>query len=87
MPELIKDIKYCSDSEGKWRFEDPVQLIKDDKFKSIQLLTHPIWWTTPGELSSGEKINFHLKGQRKEKKLEAAMNCKPYKLFLKTNSM
>ena len=87
MPELIKDIKYCSDSEGKWRFEDPIKLIKDNTLKSIQLLTHPIWWTTPGELSSGEKINLHLKGQRKEKKLEAALNCKPYKSFLKSNPL
>lgn len=87
MPELIRDIKYCSDSQGVWKFDDPVQLIKDDTLESLQLLTHPVWWTTPGELSSGEKIDFHLKGQRKEKKKEAAINCKPYKLFLKSNPL
>ena len=29
MPELIEKIKYCSDSEGKWRFDDPEELIKN----------------------------------------------------------
>ena len=87
MPELVMDIKYCSDSEGKWRFDDPIKLIKDNTLKSMQLLTHPIWWTTPGELSSGEKINFHLKGAGKEKKQEAAFHCKPYRLFLESNPL
>ena len=61
MPELIQNIKYCSDSGGSWRYDDPEDLINDFSIKNIQLLTHPIWWTTPKNLSPGEKIAYHLK--------------------------
>ena len=52
-----------------------------DLIKNIQLLTHPIWWTTPSNLSPGEKIAFFLKGQDESVKKEAARNCKPYSLY------
>ena len=81
MPELIEKTKYCSDSEGKWRFDDPEELINNTSIKNIQLLTHPIWWTTPSNLSPGEKIAFFLKGQDESVKKEAARNCKPYSLY------
>ena len=86
MPELIEKIKYCSDSEGKWRFDDPEELIKNKAIKSLQLLTHPIWWTTPSNMSPGEKIAYFLKGRDETIKREAAKNCKPYKLYMKSKN-
>jgi len=82
MPLFINEMKYCSDSGGIWKFDDPINLINNKNEKNIHLLTHPIWWTTPGELSSGEKIDFHLKGSNEETKNIAAKNCKPYKEYL-----
>jgi len=44
MKEFIKDIDYCSDSTGSWRFGSP---LKRDSFKTnkdMHLLVHPIWW-------------------------------------------
>lgn len=84
MPLFIKNIKYCSDSQGKWRFDDPEELISDSTINNIQLLTHPIWWTTPANMSPGEKIAFFLKGKGEGIKREAVKNCKPYKLFIES---
>ncbi len=82
MPLFFNEFSYCSDSQGAWRFEDPELLIKNDNVKNIQLLTHPIWWTTPDNMSPGEKIAFHLKNENKNFKSLVARNCKPYKLYL-----
>jgi len=83
MPDFINSTKYCSDSQGEWRYENPERVLFDRKLQSIQLLTHPIWWTTPKELSPGEKVAFHLKNATDEQHKLAAENCRPYKLFLK----
>ena len=40
----FKGIKYCSDSTGAWRFGLPTDTNEFASKKSIQLLTHPIWW-------------------------------------------
>ena len=82
MPLFIKDTNYCSDSQGSWRFGEPEKLINNHLIKNIQLLTHPIWWTTPENMTPGEKIDFHLRGEIEEIKSLAAKNCKPYKIYL-----
>ena len=84
MPYFINNTKYCSDSHGEWRYEKPEKILFDDKIKSIQLLTHPIWWTTPAELSPGEKISFHLANMESHIHKIAAENCAPYDAFLKS---
>ena len=82
MPEFIDQIPYCSDSGGVWKYDDPEDLIKNKKRKSLQLLTHPIWWTTPENLSPGEKIAVHLKNADPLLHKVAANNCLPYKIYL-----
>jgi len=84
MPLFIKETSYCSDSHGSWRFERPEKLINNHSIKNIQLLTHPIWWTTPEKMTPGEKIDFHLRGEIDEIKKLAAKNCKPYKIYLES---
>jgi hypothetical protein len=83
MPDFVKKTKYCSDSQGEWKFENPYDIIADNNIKNIQLLTHPIWWTTPSKLNSGEKVAYHLKDATHEQHKLAAENCRPYKLFRK----
>ena len=82
MPQFITNINYCSDSGGVWKYDDPEELINNKNIKSVQLLTHPIWWTTPDDLSPGEKIAFHLKSASDNIHLAAAINCLPYKTYL-----
>ena len=80
MTKFIKKIDYCSDSQGDWRHNNPVNLLKSNKNKNynLHLLLHPIWWTTPENLSPAEKIAFHLKNKYKDIKKAASLNCKPY---------
>ena len=85
MNKFVKDIFYCSDSQGLWRFESPIDIvnenIKNENFV-LHLLLHPIWWTTPDNLSPAEKVDFHIKKKYTFTKDLAAKNCKPYSKFL-----
>ena len=58
----FKDILYCSDSRGDWYYGDPLNNLKESKYQSIQLLTHPIWWDTKSQTSPEKTLeNFALK--------------------------
>lgn len=37
-------IKYLSDSNGYWRFDRPDNVLNDEKFRYVQVLTHPEHW-------------------------------------------
>ena len=43
-PKLLKCFKYCSDSNGFWRFDSLESLLTDHNIKKLYVLTHPIWW-------------------------------------------
>jgi len=43
--ELKKNVAYCSDSNGYWRFLGLTELINDRHPEKLQVLTHPEWWT------------------------------------------
>ena len=82
MREYFEDIFYCSDSEGKWRYKKPRDLIKDnakaEKFH-MQLLIHPIWWITPSNLSPEKKIDHFVKNKNKNMIRTLEKNSKPFK--------
>lgn len=40
----FREIGYCSDSRGKWRFGGPLDNDAVAAGRALQLLTHPIWW-------------------------------------------
>lgn len=42
-PKFVKDIKYISDSGGKWREGCACEAIKSG-YKKLCILTHPMWW-------------------------------------------
>ena len=61
--KFFKDIKYISDSNMQFH-EDPIELVNSDKFRVIQILTHPIWWVNKGgntieKFKSVIKENFY----------------------------
>ena len=53
--KLIENFKYCSDSNGYWRFDSLDKLILDENVKKLYVLTHPIWWQDK-VMSPREKI-------------------------------
>jgi len=38
-------IKYCSDSNGYWRFRSLQEVLTSPENRFLQVLTHPEWWT------------------------------------------
>jgi len=41
--EIKNDFKYCSDSNGYWRFDKLDEIVKEN-FDKLHILTHPVWW-------------------------------------------
>lgn len=54
--EFFKDIKYLSDSNMIFK-EDPIDVIKSEKYLKIQLLIHPIWWVANGKNTEEKWMN------------------------------
>ncbi|HEY0327414.1 MAG TPA: hypothetical protein VGC46_15735 [Allosphingosinicella sp.] len=46
-PPLMARYRYVSDSCMRWRAETPLDLLESGV--DVYFLTHPIWWTTPGQ--------------------------------------
>ena len=44
MARFMKDMKYCSDSRGEWRYGDPISQPEFQARKPMQILIHPLWW-------------------------------------------
>lgn len=59
---IFEKFKYCSDSNGYWRFQRMPDLISSRQFQHLQLLTHPEWWT-PEILSPWQKIQRAIVGR------------------------
>jgi hypothetical protein len=38
------EVGYCSDSNGYWRYEKLVEILKKEKYEKLQILIHPGWW-------------------------------------------
>lgn len=51
---ISDNYKYCSDSNGYWRY-DRLQDVIEKKYRKLHILTHPAWWT-PYEMSPYERI-------------------------------
>lgn len=79
--KFSKDIKYISDSQGNFRYAHPTENEFFRAGKSIQLLTHPIWWTTDSD-SNINTLNEFIKKKTVYLKNEVGQNCIPYRPYL-----
>ena len=61
-----KNYKYCSDSNGYWRFDRLEQLLTESKYEKMQILLHPIWWQQE-VLSPAERVWRYYLEQAKKK--------------------
>jgi hypothetical protein len=57
-PAYFRNIGYCSDSQGSWRFGHPLDHEAVRAGRALQLLTHPVWWV--GE--SGQSVFERVEG-------------------------
>lgn len=39
-----KEVAYCSDSNGYWRFRRLEDVLREGQNSRLQVLTHPVWW-------------------------------------------
>lgn len=76
-----KAITYLSDSTGTWRYGHPFDSEAFKKRQTIQLLTHPIWWTVPGATAT-DKLRTFFTGKRSSLAANYAANCKPFEAIL-----
>ncbi|MCC6459895.1 MAG: hypothetical protein IT260_05475 [Saprospiraceae bacterium] len=76
--KYFRDIKYCSDSTGVWRFGHPFDSPEFSHQKTLHLLTHPIWWMLDGD-SNLDKIARYYDDRVKALKSEFSNNCIPFR--------
>jgi hypothetical protein len=58
-PKFFLDIGYCSDSNGGWHHGFPLDQSAVDERRALQLLTHPIWWTS-GQGTPQKKLSAFI---------------------------
>lgn len=61
-------IGYCSDSNGYWRHDRLENVIVENKYKSLQVLTHPEWWQDE-VLSPRERVWRCIDGRSEKLKI------------------
>lgn len=74
MPLYTKDIKYVSDSTGKWRYGFPTKIEEFRNKKPLHILTHPIWWKEE-PLSEHKALDDWIDKKNSELKVSLAANC------------
>ena len=82
--KFFKDIKYISDSGGAFFYDNPLKCDEFYESKSVQLLIHPIWWTTEGKTNI-DKIKSYIESRNDFTSQHVAKNCKPWKQYLDKN--
>lgn len=62
-PEFFKVDSYISDSNHHWRCGNPLEFIAQHSGDTLQILTHPIWWTAQSD-EALNKINVFLENKK-----------------------
>ena len=77
-PSFFKDIAYISDSGGVFNYGSPLDHRAFHERKTIQLLTHPIWWPAVPVTNNMQLVDIFLYDRTQFLKMHAKLNCKPY---------
>jgi hypothetical protein len=78
MARFMKDMKYCSDSRGEWRYGDPRSQPEFHARKAMQILIHPLWWGA-GRRGAEETLARWLDGQTEALEDSMEANCAVYR--------
>lgn len=74
----FRKISYFSDSQGEFKYGNPICSKAFKEKKSIHLLIHPIWWVTD-VFTPINILDGFLKKRIRRFQIHIASNCKPYK--------
>ena len=85
MEKFVKDIEYCADSRGQWKYGKPMDREAFKQQRPMHLLIHPIWWhdVARGSVST---LEYFLKDKQNQLEQEMARNCAPYSFLLKEDA-
>lgn len=84
-PKFFKEIGYCSDSQGRFRYGPPLDHEAVAAGRAFHLLTHPVWWCgQPDETTIG-KLQRFLEEQKRACEMALAANIIPYAEHLAHN--
>jgi hypothetical protein len=77
-PCFFKDMGYCSDSRGEWRFGHPFDNAAITGKQALQLLTHPIWWISGPNDTVQDKLDCFVQARTEKLAAELGANCLSY---------
>ena len=77
-PRFFDDIAYVSDSQGLFRFGDPLDDPAFAAKSAMQLLTHPIWWREYAVADKMTLLDDFLAERRELLHAQMIANCQPY---------
>ena len=72
-----KQIKYLSDSKKQLREGDLIEIIKNEKYKKLQILLHPFWWGDTNTTAQND-YDQYIKYKENELKKEITSNSGIY---------
>ena len=78
-PLWFIEMAFCSDSRGRWDFGHPLDLKATEVKRSLQLLTHPIWWCSASQYTVEAKLKNFLEIRQLNLQKQLALNCEPYR--------
>lgn len=52
---FVKEMEYCTDSTGRWRFGPPNEREAVHVGRALNLVTHPVWWGEH-DLAPGDRL-------------------------------
>jgi len=74
-----KEMGYCSDSQGTWRYGHPLDHPAVSTSRALELLTHPLWWANTAANDPIKKLTAFLERRRDFLDREIAANCLIYR--------
>lgn len=77
-PAFFSNMAYVTDSRGEFRYGHPLDHAAFLECKSMQLVTHPIWWPEHEIVDKMALLDGFLRSRSELLTTEAGANCIPY---------
>lgn len=79
-PRYVDEMAYFSDSRGRWSHGHPLDSAAFRERRDMQLLTHPIWWSSDEGMTSPEERTLAFAYRRRlQFDQDLAVNLEPFR--------
>lgn len=78
-PAYFKEMGYCADSTGAWRFGPPWRHPEVQAGRALHLVTHPIWWQPEKGGDPQNVLDRYVNSSIEHFTAELSRNCKSYR--------